>query len=229
LTQRPWTSLVLLPLAVAAFFALYGGPAAVLAAWLPISVLVWLATAETVAGTGGAVDDLETQAHWDPLTELSNRNRLTERLARLGPDAAVLLVDLNHCKRINDRHGHVAGDAVLRNFGTEVCSVVRGRDKAIRYGGEECLLLLGFPGVAGAQLVDARLRAAWQQLRPDVTSSSGLAAVGPAGSRPVLQRADAALYLAKAAGRNRTVVDAAREHADTSAAADTPGATVLAG
>jgi diguanylate cyclase (GGDEF)-like protein len=128
------------------------------------------------------------------------------------PGDAALLVDLDHFKRINDNAGHSAGDQVLRDFGAVVRTVLRGRDYAIRYGGEEILILLPNSGVAGAQALDTRLRAAWSEAQPAVTYSASVAIVGE-GLRPVVARADEAMYTAKARGRNCTVA-----HADSDAA-----------
>jgi diguanylate cyclase (GGDEF)-like protein len=208
LTQRAWTSAAVLPLAVATTLLLYGGPSTELIARLPVSVIVWLTSAQIVfryrARNRDFVDDLETQVHRDPLTGLGNRNGLERRLAALRPGDAALLVDLDHFKLINDHAGHGAGDQVLRDFGALVRTVLRGRDYAIRYGGEEILILLPGSGAAGAHRLDNRLREAWARAQPAVTYSAGIAVVGD-GLRPVVARADEAMYTAKARGRNRTV------------------------
>ena len=174
--------MAVLPLAVTTTLLLYGGPSTELIARLPISVIVWLTSAQLLARyrarNRGVVDDLETQAHRDPLTGLGNRNGLERRLAAMRPGDAALLVDLDHFKRINDNAGHSAGDQVLRDFGAVVRTVLRGRDYAIRYGGEEILILLPGSGAAGAQRLDTRLRAAWAQAQPAVTYSAGIAIVG---------------------------------------------------
>jgi diguanylate cyclase (GGDEF) domain len=208
LTQRVWMSVAVLPLAVATTFLMYSGPSPQLIARLPISVIVWLTSAQIVsryrARTRDVVDDLETQAHRDPLTGLGNRNGLERRLAAMRPGDAALLVDLDHFKLINDNAGHSAGDQVLSDFGAVVRTVVRGRDYAVRYGGEEILILLPGSGPVGAQRLDSRLRDSWAQARPDITYSAGIAIVGE-GLRPVVARADEAMYTAKARGRNRTV------------------------
>jgi diguanylate cyclase (GGDEF)-like protein len=212
LTQRAWTSLAMLPLAIMTQVLLYGGFDAQLVARLPISVIVWLVSAEIIsryrARTSDVVDDLETQAHRDPLTGLGNRYGLGRRQAALRPGDAALLIDLDDFKHINDVAGHAAGDQALRDFGTVVLSVLRASDHAVRYGGEEFLILVPGAGELGAQRLDGRLRAAWAQARPDITYSGGIAVVGIGigdSERPVLARADQALYRAKALGRNRTL------------------------
>jgi diguanylate cyclase (GGDEF)-like protein len=220
LTQHTWTSVAVLPLAVTTTLLLYSGPSPELIARLPISVIVWVTSAQIVsryrARTRDVVDDLETQAHRDPLTGLGNRNGLERRLAAMQPGDAALLVDLDHFKRINDKAGHSAGDRVLRDFGAVVRGVLRGRDYAIRYGGEEFLILLPGSGLVGAQRLDTRLRDAWALAQPDVTYSAGIAIVRD-GLGPIVARADEATYAAKAQGRNRTVAHDASEPVSTSA------------
>jgi diguanylate cyclase (GGDEF)-like protein len=212
LTQRAWTSVVMLPFALLTQVLLYGGFDAELVARIPISVIVWLASAEIIsryrARTSDVVDDLETQAHRDPLTGLGNRYGLGRRQAAMRPGDAALLIDLDNFKKINDLAGHAAGDQALRDFGAVVLSVLRATDHAVRYGGEEFLILVPGAGELGAHRLDERLRAAWTQARPDITYSGGIAVVGVEvgdSERPVLARADHALYRAKALGRNRTL------------------------
>jgi diguanylate cyclase (GGDEF)-like protein len=209
LTQRPWTSLLLVPVALSVHVALYGGPSAELAARLPISITVWVATAEVVARyrvqTGQAFAGLERRAHVDPLTGCGNRYDLSRMLAALRPGDAVVLLDLDHFKRLNDTAGHAAGDDVLRETGALLRQIARREDSVIRYGGEEFLVLLPGAGEAGATSFDARLRAAWADVQPDVTFSTGIAVVDAAtsGGATAVAHADEALYSAKAAGRAR--------------------------
>jgi diguanylate cyclase (GGDEF)-like protein len=222
LTQQPWVSVPWLFAAVATNIAMYGGLSAQLAARLPISIVVWLATAEIVSRyrlrTREVMTGLDELARRDVLTGLANRTGLEPRLAALAGQDAVLLVDLDHFKSLNDTAGHSAGDHVLHQFGATVTAAMRAGDTAIRYGGEEFLLVLPGAGREGALRFDARLRDAWLAVRPDVTYSAGIAIAtdsprGPdstvgAGesTAPVLVRADEALYAAKALGRNRTIV-----------------------
>jgi diguanylate cyclase (GGDEF)-like protein len=209
LTQRPWTSLVLLPVALAVHVMMYGGLSAELAARVPISVTVWVATAEVIARyrvqTGEAFAGLERRAHVDPLTGCGNRYDLSRMLAALRPGDAVALLDLDHFKRLNDRAGHAAGDDVLRAMGALLRQVARRQDTVIRYGGEEFLVLLPGAGDAGATSFDARLRAAWAGQQPDVTFSTGIAVVDDAttSGAAAVAHADEALYVVKAAGRAR--------------------------
>ena len=159
----------------------------------------------------------------DALTGLDNRRRGFERLAELhtwrqrmrGSDCVVLM-DLDHFKKINDRHGHLGGDAVLRAVGQLLRSQLRAIDIAARYGGEELLLVLVDADLAQGQATVERIRAALQDMVVDhdgqqiaVSASFGMALSDP--TQPVerwIERADAALYRAKRAGRGRLCVDA---------------------
>lgn len=210
LSQPRWTSLPLLVPAVVTQFALYDGWNPQLVARLPVSVVTWVATAEIVtayrARTADTVSDLERRVSRDPLTGCWNRTGLPDRLAALRPGDALLLVDLDYFKDLNDTLGHGAGDEVLRDFGAVLERSLREPDRAIRYGGEEFLLLLPSAGLPGALKVDARLRASWADVRPDVTYSGGVSVVpdSVASHDEPLAQADVALYAAKKAGRDRT-------------------------
>jgi diguanylate cyclase (GGDEF)-like protein len=157
----------------------------------------------------------------DPLTGLLNRRGLQavlsiehQRLRRWGHAYAVLAVDIDHFKRINDRWGHPAGDAVLTQLAGLLRGTVRETDRVARLGGEEfCLLLIRTP-VSEAVMVAGRVLQAvreaqfeWQGQTIAVTVSVGLASAHDAciDSQTVLQQADTALYGAKAAGRDRLV------------------------
>ncbi len=154
------------------------------------------------------VGELRQLARTDPLTGLSNRRAFLEALDRLRPGGAVVFLDLDHFKALNDSRGHQAGDEVLQEFALALRRSVRDGDCAARYGGEEFALVL--PSAAAvdmgpaAEVVVARLRAAWAG---PVTFSVGIAVHRP-GDAPstTLARADAAVYEAKAAGRNTLVV-----------------------
>jgi diguanylate cyclase (GGDEF)-like protein len=146
---------------------------------------------------------LAEDASIDPLTGLANRRAMGRALGRLRPDDVVVLLDLDHFKRLNDRLGHAQGDGVLRAFGHVLADVARARDIAGRYGGEEFLVILDRVDAADAEKYLLRLRARWEQLRPHpVTFSAGLARVSDHGDA-ALREADAAMYAAKAAGRDR--------------------------
>lgn len=177
---------------------------------------------------------LEELAITDGLTGLRNaryfHSRLEEehaRTLRSGVPLAVLIMDLDHFKAVNDVHGHAAGDEVLINVARTIASITRHGEMGARVGGEEFALLL--PGSSGAQAreVGERLREAVEITRTavpggggepmlQVTTSVGIASTAefPEASMHALYRAaDEALYQAKREGRNRTVV--AEEAAQT--------------
>ncbi len=156
------------------------------------------------------VGALRAEARTDPLTSLSNRRAFLEALDRLRPGGAVVFLDLDHFKALNDTLGHQAGDDVLVDFAAALRASVRDVDCAARYGGEEFALVL--PSAASvdmgpaAEVVVSRLRSLWTG---PVTFSVGIAVhrVGDSAAT-TLARADAAVYEAKAAGRNTQVVAA---------------------
>ena len=158
-----------------------------------------------------SVGRLQVQARTDALTGLANRRTFLDALDRLRPGGAVVFLDLDHFKALNDSEGHQAGDVVLQHFARALRSAVRDDDCAARYGGEEFALVL--PSAAAvdmgpaAEVIVSRLREKWQG---PVTFSVGIA-VHRAGDAPstTLARADAAVYEAKANGRNTLVVAAA--------------------
>ncbi|KQO24616.1 sensor domain-containing diguanylate cyclase [Acidovorax sp. Leaf78] len=160
-------------------------------------------------------------AHTDVLTGLANRRSFTERLRqelallqRGGEPACLLMLDVDHFKRVNDVHGHHAGDLALQHVAAVCRDVFRAADVVSRWGGEEFLALLPATGVDQAQAVAQRLHAALAAgpvpgIEPAVvlTASMGLSAFNP--QRPLdmtLRTLDAAMYTAKREGRNRTVV-----------------------
>jgi len=126
----------------------------------------------------------------------------------------LLLIDIDHFKRVNDSFGHAAGDEVLKGVVATIKTLLRDSDLFARIGGEELVVLMPETGIEAARLVAERLRAAIQTDRyplPNqsvtVTASIGLAVttLPPEPLPALLERADRALYAAKAAGRNRVV------------------------
>jgi diguanylate cyclase (GGDEF)-like protein len=165
-----------------------------------------------------AQQHLKQQSTHDGLTGMLNRgavlDMLQERL-QSGPHPArplvVIMADVDLFKTINDNHGHLAGDAVLRALASAMASCLRGDDTVGRYGGEEFLLLLDETDAAGALQVAERIRLAIAALAVNyggqtlqVTLSQGVALWMPGEETldQLLQRADAALYQAKRQGRN---------------------------
>jgi len=160
----------------------------------------------------------ERLAHEDELTAVGNRRWLELKLRELSDPAllalsplSVVLLDIDHFKRINDRLSHAAGDQVLRLFAALLREHCRGQDVAARYGGEEFALLLPHTPLAAARDIAERVRAAveqhdWSAVHRElaVTLSAGVASASTAAqASDIVTRADAALYRAKAAGRNR--------------------------
>ena len=171
-----------------------------------------------------------SQATTDGLTGLANRRSFDEELAlewrrahRIGGSLALVLLDLDDFKLINDTHGHPAGDAVLRAIGELLGGGVRQIDLAARYGGEEFAVLVPESELAGAEQVAKRLRATVAKLevpRPGgeslrVTASFGVAVSGAVTSpEELVAAADDALYEAKRAGKNRVVAAGATIEGD---------------
>lgn len=143
----------------------------------------------------------------DELTGLGNRRSASAALGRVAPDDALVMIDLDLFKRVNDEFGHAAGDDVLRRLGSFLREAVRDADTCARYGGEEFVLVLRQAGDRARDIID-RLREDWNATLPPTTFSAGIA-VHRAGRAPgaTLRLADAALYEAKRAGRDRVISD----------------------
>jgi len=187
-------------------------------------LVVW----RLVAGLQGRLATAEARiremAITDDLTGLRNRRHILHRLAeessrsrRSGRPLTVAIFDVDLFKRVNDQHGHDAGDAVLRAVAAMAVRALRASDLVARYGGEEFLVVLPETDAPGAGVIAERIRAWIEAMRVDhegaaisVTASFGLATLDPAaagqgGEEALVKRADAALYRAKAAGRNQIV------------------------
>jgi len=164
---------------------------------------------------------LEALATTDPLTRLLNRRALLERLSREVDRAkryestlTLLLLDIDHFKRINDERGHLVGDGVLRQIGALVDASVRTVDIAARYGGEEFVLILPETSQDGGIIFAERLRESIERYPFDASSDEPLhltASIGVAtfpstrveSTEDLFARADEALYRAKSGGRNQ--------------------------
>jgi len=159
----------------------------------------------------------------DALTGCFNRAHAMEvldaeirRARRSKLPLSLIMFDLDNFKEINDRHGHLCGDAVLAAVGSRMKSELRGSDMKCRYGGDEFMLILPDTPLAGAKQVSENLRTAleshhitWNADQVRVTASFGVAVVNPTDLDPLaaIARADAALYRAKERGRNDVVAE----------------------
>jgi len=177
-----------------------------------------LATAkEELQAQRRQLDSYMTEALTDSLTGLANRRKFDRELARRfgqwkqhGTPLSLVLVDIDHFKELNDRHGHVAGDAVLHQVGQVLLESVRANDLVARYGGEEFGMILPGTTLEEAKPVAERIRGAiaagdfhFGDSRTTVTVSAGLAeAMLINNSEVLITRADTALYSAKDAGRD---------------------------
>ncbi len=165
---------------------------------------------------------LQEQSTRDPLTGLYNRRYITEefqrqehRIARHGGSCSLLLMDIDFFKKVNDTHGHDAGDAVLKRLAAILEQMFRAEDTICRWGGEEFLVLLSECGSDNASAIAEKLRATverelklpWGGREIAATVSIGVSSY-PADGITILQAietADRALYMAKEKGRNRVV------------------------
>ncbi len=172
--------------------------------------------------TAWAWQDATLSAKTDQLTGLPNRRGFEEEFARTisetdryGREAALVIVDVDHFKQVNDTYGHDAGDQVLKAIGATLLAMARTTDKVARLGGEELAMLLPQTDCDGAMEAAERCRKAIESLAVRtnvgsvrVTASFGVAMYqersGAAGA--LFDRADQALYSAKHGGRNRVVL-----------------------
>jgi diguanylate cyclase (GGDEF)-like protein len=165
-----------------------------------------------------AEQQLSEQAHTDSLTGLANRAQLAQAFQRAANEGAlplsILMLDIDHFKRINDEHGHATGDAVLRQIAETLRGQIRREDVACRLGGEEFCVLLPRTEDAAARRLAERLREAIEVLHfrhneavLALTASIGVISTSTPGERldPMLHAADKKLYEAKFGGRNRVV------------------------
>jgi diguanylate cyclase (GGDEF)-like protein len=191
-----------------------------------MTALVWLMTQRELVLRRA----LAAAANTDALTGLLNRRGIEPELERLlaaglagGRGMAVVMVDLDHFKSYNDRHGHLTGDAALRRVARALTAAAGPGDRVARFGGEEFTVAMPDAGATAARAYAGRVMAALRdeevgdELR--LTVSVGIATLGPDAATidALLRSADAALYRAKAAGRDRV---ASAPDADADADAD---------
>ena len=166
------------------------------------------------------VNRLSRDSRTDKLTGLANRRVLDETLPRLIADShtkqrplSLILIDIDHFKGVNDTHGHLTGDRVLRFVGSEIRRCIKGRDVLVRYGGEEFAVLLPDTALRGALHLAESIRTmvgtqrvpveAGKLLDP-ITLTLGVAEATAGDTQETMfHRADKALYLGKEQGRNR--------------------------
>jgi diguanylate cyclase (GGDEF)-like protein len=233
--SRRWRGLVLVCLATLAVVTLWRGalgafftadypyyraphPVNLAAAVLNHVVLTLTTIGFLVAWREEAERELHLRANTDGLTGLLNRRSFEQRAGgylalarRYHEPLALLLIDLDHFKQINDRQGHASGDRALQLFADVLGACVRRGDLACRYGGEEFCVLLSRADADAAGAFDRRLRAELAKgidaagVALGLTFSSGLTILGDDDVmlETAVRRADAALYRAKAAGRGQ--------------------------
>ncbi len=181
-----------------------------------------LAAAATLLGTSlrnsQLFREVKDNSLRDGLTGCYNRTHTLEvigtelrRARRTHQPVSLIMLDIDHFKQINDRFGHLCGDAVLATVGARMREALRGSDHKCRYGGEEFLVLLPETPIEGARRVAETLRRAladrivtWKTERLQITASFGVSVALPseADIQALIGRADQALYQAKHAGRN---------------------------
>lgn len=171
-----------------------------------------------------AADEIHLLSITDPLTGIYNRGYINERLPqeinramRYGHEFSLLMCDIDHFKKVNDTYGHLAGDAVLKDFVRCLTTVIRQQvDWAGRYGGEEFVVVLPETDQAGAMVVAERLRVTIQKCETQIegrtisiTASFGVTGFSPLNWKErvkpevLLKQADLLLYEAKQAGRDQ--------------------------
>jgi diguanylate cyclase (GGDEF) domain len=173
-----------------------------------------------------SLDAIRFESLTDELTTLANRKHFDQSIERAVAQAseahepfALLVTDIDHFKKFNDTFGHQTGDQVLRLVGLSVKQNVKGQDIACRYGGEEFAIILPRTDLAGANVVAEQIRAAVMSKElmkrstgenlGNVTISIGVAVHRARDTvQSLIERADAALYLAKHTGRNRVCTEA---------------------
>jgi diguanylate cyclase len=218
-TQKAGTAWLVAPFAAVGWIVISWPLDEQRAVRLALAALVWGLLGDVLAVRAKQSDqrtrDLSHQAGTDALTGLANRRSLQRELDVVAPGDILVVIDIDHFKRVNDTLGHDAGDRVLVDLAAVLSSVVRAGDLVARLGGEEFVLLLRRPVRTSAALMHVphgagpvieRLRTTWRQLHPEITWSAGVCThLGTVRPAQTLSFADEALYTAKHAGRDRVV------------------------
>ncbi|WP_397473098.1 diguanylate cyclase [Pusillimonas sp.] len=180
--------------------------------WYVEAALIQKGLLQSFSAVGSRLRKLHREGSTDPLTGVGNRRGLDTAIGKLmktAQNVAAVMVDIDHFKAINDRHGHAAGDEVLRTMTAMIMAEARKEDVVARTGGEEFVILLPDTKLDSARQFAERLRSVIEQTRFDgvghVTISLGVACYPEHGAsvHDAMALADTALYQAKAAGRNR--------------------------
>lgn len=182
------------------------------------------AVAAAIEHAAKTLEHARQLAYYDPLTQLSNRvlfaelaRRTIAMAQRSNTPLALLAIDLDHFKAVNDLHGHGAGDVVLQIAARRMTDAVRRSDLVARYGGDEFMVLLDGADATAAEAMANGLVAVLSEpypgVSPKVGASAGIAVFPLSGNslEALISRADAALYAAKSRGRHRAVLDPAAE------------------
>ena len=151
-----------------------------------------------------------TELRTDPLTGVCNRRAFDDSLAaqlalleRYGTPFSAAFIDIDHFKQVNDKHGHLHGDHILQQVAKLLDEAARETDIVTRYGGEEFVVIMPHTDLAGASIFTERLRALVEEKLPVTISGGVTMALDGDTAQSMIARADAALYDAKAAGRNQ--------------------------
>lgn len=174
----------------------------------------WVDERQALESRTSEAEELNRKANTDPLTGISNRraaDNWLEQMVHGTRRCAVVFIDIDHFKAVNDSHGHDTGDAVLIAFATLLRNRVRSHDMVARWGGEEFVVLLSSLTLDEAVNVAENLRREIEGVSlpnlPSITASLGVAHAASGGSiLETIKAADRALYQAKSEGRNRVCI-----------------------
>jgi diguanylate cyclase (GGDEF)-like protein len=192
-----WWIWVFVPPALACAAFTLDLPAAQRIVRLTTALLVWIVAAEVTAYLLRQLDarrmQIEEQAGRDILTGTRNRRDLASTLQTLDARSALVIIDVDDFKLVNDEQGHAAGDRLLSDLGRFLTEHIRDTDIVFRYGGDEFVVILPSIALEEAHELAHRLEGGWREISPTTPISCGVAI----GGTDALQRADEALYAEK--------------------------------